>query len=96
MGLKAKLTRLENRLGVERCPHCAGALPLRPGEDVPYCYTPEEKFTILSKIFQRTLDSREQLLALVAAVAPSQRLAIADVYPLEPGEVLGDAGGNES
>ena len=26
MSLKAKLTRLENRLGVERCPHC-GEVP---------------------------------------------------------------------
>ena len=88
--LKTKLTRLENQLSVERCPHCGGALPLRPGEDEPHIYTAEERFTILSTIFQRTIESREELLAIVAAVAPAQRQAIADVYPIQPGEMLDD------
>ena len=85
MRLKAKLTRLEGRLGVEDCPHCG--LPLLPKHvgEFDHGYTDEERFQILREIFQRFY-TRDSLLFLLAGAAPALRKEVADVYPLSADE----------
>jgi hypothetical protein len=94
MGLKGKLTRLENRLGLERCPHCGGALPPRPGDEADYVsMTEEQRRGIVCRALARLFD-REQLLDLLARLQPALRAQVADVYPLSGGgaEVTGRGG----
>lgn len=97
MSIRSKLTKLESRLDAERCPHCGWVLSLcQRDDDARAHYTPEERVAIMTAVFQRGLLGREELLAIVAAVAPERRLEIADDYPLGPGEVLGIDEGNTS
>ena len=85
MRLKAKLAKLEGRLGVEDCPHCR--LPLLPLErdDSDHRLTDEERLWLLRDIFQRFY-KRDELLYLLAGLAPALRKEVADVYPLSADE----------
>ena len=85
MRLKAKLAKLEGRLGVEDCPHCG--LPLLPlvSGDADHPFTDEERLLLLRDIFQRFY-KRDDLLYLLAGVAPALRREVADVYPLSADE----------
>ena len=79
MSLKAMLTRLENRLGVERCPHCRGIVPAHTEEEPDYeAMTNEERGAIIARSIAAMYD-REQLLALLAHLRT--------VDPLPAGEV---------
>ena len=79
MSLKAKLTRLENRLGIERCPHCRGIVPAHTEEEPDYeAMTNEERGAIIARSIAAMYD-REQLLALLAHLRT--------VDPLPAGEV---------
>ena len=85
MRLKAKLTRLEERLGVEDCPHCR--LPLLPNHvgEFEHVFTDEERLWLLRDIFQRFY-KRDDLLYLLAGMAPALRKEVADEYPLSVDE----------
>jgi hypothetical protein len=79
MSLKAKLTRLENRLGVERCPHCGGLLPSHTEEEVDHnLLTNEERGAIIARAIA-AMCGREELLDLLAHLRT--------VDPLPAGEV---------
>ena len=85
MRLKAKLAKLEGRLGVEDCPHCR--LPLLPNHvgEFDHVYTDEERLLLLRDIFQRFY-KRDDLLYLLAGLAPALSKEVADVYPLSADE----------
>ena len=70
--LKAKLTRLENRLSVERCPYCGGMLPSHTEEEeVDYeSMTNEERGAIIARSIAATY-GREELLDLLAHLRSS-------------------------
>ena len=53
MRLKAKLAKLEQRLGVEDCPHCGKPILPQAWGDVAQECTDEEWFLLVRKIFQR-------------------------------------------
>ena len=79
MSLKAKLTRLENRLGVERCRHCGGLLPSPTEEEIDYVsMTNEERQAIVCRAIA-AMCGREELLDLLAHLRT--------VDPLPAGEV---------
>jgi hypothetical protein len=79
MSLKAKLTRLENRLGIERCPHCRGIVPAHFEEERDYqTMTNEERGAIMARCIA-DLYGREELLALLAHLRPAGRAEVADV-----------------
>ena len=79
MSLKAKLTRLENRLGVERCPHCGGLLPSHTEEVVDHnLLTNEERGAIIARAIA-AMCGREELLDLLAHLRPAGRAEVADV-----------------
>ena len=79
MSLKAKLTRLENRLGIERCPHCRGIAPAHTEEEPDYeAMTNEERGAIIARSIAAMYD-REQLLDLLAHLRPAGRAEVADV-----------------
>jgi hypothetical protein len=85
MSLKAKLTRLEKRLGSERCPHCGGTLSSdTQEEEVDYTtMTNEERGAIMARAIANMYD-REKLLDLLAHLRTSR---YAEVDPLPRGEV---------
>ena len=79
MSLKAKLTRLENRLGIERCPHCRGIVPAHTEEEPDYeAMTNEERGAIIARAIA-AMCGREELLDLLAHLRT--------VDPLPAGEV---------
>ena len=83
MSLKTKLTRLESRLGVDRCPHCDGLLPSNPEEGVDYAtMTNEQRQAIACRALAGMYD-REGLLDLLAHLPPARRAE----HPLPAGEV---------
>jgi hypothetical protein len=88
--IKSKLTRLENRLGVAYCPHCRGAILPRGAEHGPVHFTEDVKRQIMARALAR-FNTRETLLDVLATLSPAQRMSVADVYPLRPGEQLGEA-----
>jgi hypothetical protein len=90
MAIKSQLKRLEKRLGVWLCPHCNLALPPRE-EEYGYqdVFTDEERLEIMGRLFTRFYN-RETVLLLLAGLAPALRRDIADVYPIQPDEQLGD------
>jgi hypothetical protein len=80
MSLKAKLTRLEKRLGVERCPHCSGMLPSDTEEEVDHnLLTNEQRWAIVARSIANMYD-REKLLNLLAQLRTS-RYGEADPLP---------------
>ena len=79
MSLKAMLTRLENRLGIERCPHCRGIVPAHTEEEPDYeAMTNEERGAIIARAIA-AMCGREELLDLLAHLRT--------VDPLPAGEV---------
>ena len=84
MRLKAKLAKLEGRLGVENCPHCG--LPLLPlvRGDADHPFTDEERLLLLRDIFQRFYQ-RDDLLYLLAGMAPALRKRSSRRVPAERG-----------
>jgi hypothetical protein len=81
MSLKRKVTGLDDRSGVKRCPHCGGSLPARRGHEEPSIpVTDEERQVILRRSLARVCN-REDLLSLLAHYQPSLRALVADVYP---------------
>jgi hypothetical protein len=83
MRRKNKLTRLVNRPGVKRCPHCDGTLPPRKDEPTYVTVTEEEKHVIVCRMMARAF-TRDELLNLLAHHQPALRALVADVYPLSP------------
>jgi hypothetical protein len=77
------LTRLENRLGVERCRHCGGLLPSPTEEEIDYVsMTNEERQAIVCRAIA-AMCGREELLDLLARLRPAR---VADVDPLPSGD----------
>ena len=84
MSLKSKLTGLENRLGVSRCPQCGVTASRRDGlvvaDDVAK-WTARERGEFVMRFLFRVFNQAE-LLNLLAVWDPLQRQSIAHVYPL--------------
>ena len=72
MSLKTKLTRLEKRLGVERCPHCGGLLPMhREDESDDESMSNEEIEESLCRSLV-AMCGRDEMLALLAYLQSPQ------------------------
>jgi hypothetical protein len=90
MRFRANVTMLEDGGGVTRCPHCGQSLSARSVEsEYKLNFSPEEARECAGQIFRRFY-RRETMLALLAGLLPALRRDIADVYPIQPGEPLGD------
>ena len=87
MSRKRKDTDTSNRPYVRRCPHCAGALPPRRGDEGRSLnVTEEERHAIMRRAMARVCN-REELLDLLAHYQPALRALVADVYPLPAEEI---------
>jgi hypothetical protein len=85
MSLKSKLKRLENRLGIERCPHCCGILPSHVEEERDHeNMTNEERGAIIARCIA-DMYGREELLELLAFLRPSRWGEARGTYPPSDG-----------
>ena len=84
MTIKAKLTKLEKRLGVTRCPHCGATGTRRDSHMDSLSVTDEERDAVVAGFLDRYFDQfdQEQLLQRLADADPAKRQSIAHVYPL--------------
>jgi hypothetical protein len=81
MSLKAKLDRLEARLGLERCPHCGGVVPPRAEEEgISHELLPDEERRRIVCRSLAALFNREQLLELLESLPPCRGVDLADLY----------------
>jgi hypothetical protein len=87
MNVKAKVTKLEKRVGATRCRHCGATRTAHDRQVASLAVTEEEMDetvnTFLNRYFAQF--NQEELLQRLAEADPAKRQSVAHVYPLGGG-----------